>query len=263
MNEQRTYEEQVTMHLGLVGVVLKNIVKNNQDWEDMFQIGSIGLMKAAMRYDESKNTKFSSYAMQCIQNEVLMEIRKQHVKCRNAQVISFNSPLKKNNDDGKLVIGDLISDPKQNIEAQKEQNDLLRQALEYVINILESRERYVILCRAGGMLQKEIADNLGISQSFISRIEINATKKLNRVLEKDINTGGSYKVKVKNGEIKITFNGTKKIMHNILCNVDFDLNAKKFWIEYNENELNIKVPADEESLPFIAKVIETIEKASK
>ena len=95
--EKRT-DELVKQNLGLVGLVLKGIVKENQDRDDLFQIGSIGLIKAAQSFDESKKIKFATYACQCIQNEILMEFRRQGGKSRNAPTLSFEAPIKRNNE---------------------------------------------------------------------------------------------------------------------------------------------------------------------
>lgn len=260
MNEQREYEELVTMNLGLVGLIVNGVTNDIQEKDDLFQIGAIGLMKAANSFDEKRDVKFSSYAAECIRNEIFMEFRKKGVKARKANIVSFDSPIKNNNGEKKLVVGDLIADPKQNFEEQNELNYLLEHVLNYIINILNSRERYVILCRAGGIIQEKLANELEISQSFISRVEKRAEKKLNIVLRSNVKTEGRYRIEVKNGEICFTFDGNKKILHEILEKIDFELYVKKIIVEYYEKGITIKVPADEESLPFIAKIIEKLEK---
>lgn len=160
--EKRT-DELVKQNLGLVGVVLKGIVKENQDRDDLFQIGSIGLIKAANGFDETKNIKFTTYAAQCIRNEILMEFRRQGGKSRNAPTLSFEAPIKENNEGKKLLVGDMIVDQKQNFEEQKELIEMLEEVLNYTINKLEFKERYIVLCRAGGITQDELAEQLQVS----------------------------------------------------------------------------------------------------
>lgn len=253
-------DELVKQNLGLVGLVVNGFVKENQDRDDLFQIGSIGLIKAANGFDETKNIKFTTYAAQCIRNEILMEFRRQGGKSRNAPTLSFEAPIKQNNEEKKLVVGDMIADQKQNFEEQKECIEMLEEVLNYIMNKLECRARYIVLCRAGGINQEEIAADLGISQSFVSRIESKASDNLDRVSMTNVSTDGRYKVELKNGDICLSFDGNKELMHNVFCEIDVKRYVKSFLIEYYKKNVIIRVPADNESLPFIAKVVTTVEK---
>lgn len=258
--DKRT-DELVKQNLGLVGLVVNGFVKDNQDRDDLFQIGSIGLIKAAHGFDETKNIKFTTYAAQCIRNEILMEFRRQGGKSRNAPTLSFEAPIKENNEDKKLVVGDMIADQKQNFEEQKECIEMVEEVLNYIINKLEYKARYIVLCRAGGINQEEIAADLGISQSFVSRIGSKASDNLDRVSMADVNTDGRYKVKMKNGDICLSLDGNKELMRNVLCEIDVKLYVKRFLIEYYKGKnITIRVPADCESLPFIAKILKGVEK---
>ena len=257
--EKRT-DELVKQNLGLVGLVLKGIVKENQDRDDLFQIGSIGLIKAAQSFDESKKIKFATYACQCIQNEILMEFRRQGGKSRNAPTLSFEAPIKENNEGKKLVVGDMIVDQKQNFEEQKECIELLEEVLNYIINKLSFKERYIVLCRAGGITQDELAEQLQVSQSFTSRIEKNSIKKLTRFVnfnKKEVT--GPYHVFVKESMIEIVFNGTEEQMNEVMRKIDFREAVPKFTINYDGEKLKIKVPGDPESMPFVAKILNVIE----
>ena len=257
--EKRT-DELVKQNLGLVGLVVKGLVKQNQDRDDLFQIGSIGLIKAAQSFDESKKIKFATYACQCIQNEILMEFRRQGGKSRNAPTLSFEAPIKGNNEGKKLVVGDIIVDQKQNFEEQKECIEMLQEVLNYIINKLEFKERYIVLCRAGGITQDELAEQLQISQSFTSRIEKNSIKKLTRFVnfnKKEVT--GPYHVFVKESMIEIVFNGTEEQMNEVMRKIDFRESVPKFTINYDGEKLKIKVPGDPESMPFVAKVLNIIE----
>ena len=257
--EKRT-DELVKQNLGLVGLVVKGLVKQNQDRDDLFQIGSIGLIKAAQSFDESKKIKFATYACQCIQNEILMEFRRQGGKSRNAPTLSFEAPIKGNNEGKKLAVGDIIVDQKQNFEEQKECIEMLQEVLNYIINKLEFKERYIVLCRAGGITQDELAEQLQISQSFTSRIEKNSIKKLTRFVnfnKKEVT--GPYHVFVKESMIEIVFNGTEEQMNEVMRKIDFRESVPKFTINYDGEKLKIKVPGDPESMPFVAKVLNIIE----
>lgn len=257
--EKRT-DELVKQNLGLVGLVVKDLVKGNQDRDDLFQIGSIGLIKAANGFDETKNIKFTTYAAQCIRNEILMEFRRQGGKSRNAPTLSFEAPIKRNNEGKKLVVGDMIVDQKQNFEEQKECIELLEEVLNYIINKLSFKERYIVLCRAGGITQDELAEQLQVSQSFTSRIEKNLIKKLKRFIKfnkKEVT--GPYQVFVKENMIEIVFNGTEEKMNEVMRKIDFREAVPKFTINYDGEKLKIKVPEDPESMPFVAKILNVIE----
>ena len=257
--EKRT-DELVKQNLGLVGLVVKGLVKQNQDRDDLFQIGSIGLIKAANGFDETKNIKFTTYAAQCIQNEILMEFRRQGGKSRNAPTLSFEAPIKENNEGKKLVVGDMIVDQKQNFEEQKELIEMLEEVLNYVINKLEFKERYIVLCCAGGITQDELAEQLQISQSFTSRIEKNSIKKLKRFVKfnkKEVT--GPYHVFVKESMIEFVFNGTEEQMNEVMRKIDFRESVPKFTINYDGEKLKIKIPGDPESMPFVAKLLNIIE----
>ena len=257
--EKRT-DELVKQNLGLVGLVVKDLVKGNQNRDDLFQIGSIGLIKAANGFDETKNIKFTTYAAQCIRNEILMEFRRQGGKSRNAPTLSFEAPIKRNNEGKKLVVGDMIVDQKQNFEEQKECIELLEEVLNYIINKLSFKERYIVLCRAGGITQDELAEQLQVSQSFTSRIEKNSIKKLKRFIKfnkKEVT--GPYQVFVKENMIEIVFNGTEEKMNEVMRKIDFREAVPKFTINYDGEKLKIKVPGDPESMPFVAKILNVIE----
>ena len=257
--EKRT-DELVKQNLGLVGLVVKDIVKGNQDRDDLFQIGSIGLIKAANGFDETKNIKFTTYAAQCIRNEILMEFRRQGGKSRNAPTLSFEAPIKENNEGKKLVVGDMIVDQKQNFEEQKELIEMLEEVLNYIINKLDFKERYIVLCRAGGITQDELAEQLQVSQSFTSRIEKNSIKKLTRFVnfnKKEVT--GPYQVFVKESMIEIVFNGTEEQMNEVMRKIDFRESVPKFTINYDGEKLKIKIPGDPESMPFVAKLLNIIE----
>ena len=256
--EKRT-DELVKQNLGLVGLVVKDLVKGNQNRDDLFQIGSIGLIKAANGFDETKNIKFTTYAAQCIRNEILMEFRRQGGKSRNAPTLSFEAPIKRNNEGKKLVVGDMIVDQKQNFEEQKECIELLEEVLNYIINKLSFKERYIVLCRAGGITQDELAEQLQVSQSFTSRIEKNSIKKLKRFIKfnkKEVT--GPYQVFVKENMIEIVFNGTEEKMNEVMRKIDFREAVPKFTINYDGEKLKIKVPGDPESMPFVAKILNVI-----
>lgn len=258
--EQRTEEQLVKDNLGLVGIILARYDVGYDERDDFFQIGCIGLCKAAEGFDRSKNIKFSTYAAQCIQNEILMEFRNRKTKKwkKMCNMLYFSSPVNMHNDNEGLVVEDIIFDENQNIEAKKEKVDLVEHVLNYIVNKMDPRERYILLCRAGGIKQEVIANDLGISQSFTSRLAERAASSAEKVIESNRKTDGRYQMKLMDGEIQISFEGEKEQLRNALCKINLDY-VQKFTVEYSGNRLTLKVPADADSLPFIGKFLEAVE----
>ena len=155
--------------------------------EDLISIGTIGLIKAVGTYKPAKNIKLATYASRCIENEILMHLRK--VTGQRSEV-SFDEPLNTDWDGNELLLSDILGTDSdlvmQPIEADVDRK-LLRDALEK----LTQRERTIITLRFGldgrrEQTQKEVADLLGISQSYISRLEKRIIARLKREIIKMI-----------------------------------------------------------------------------
>ena len=261
--EQRTEEKLVMDNLGLVGLIVGHYDLDYNERDDFFQIGCIGLCKAAGSFDRKKGIKFSSYAAPCIQNEINIEFRRRNGRTGEKgktvnNPIYFGSPLKMHNDNEGFTVEDTISDEKQNIETKKEIVDFVEHVLSYIVNKMNPRERYILLCRAGGIKQEVIANDLGISQSFTSRLAERAASSAEKVIESNRKTDGRYQMKLLDGEIQISFEGEKEQLRNALCKINLDY-VQKFTVEYSGNRLTLKVPADADSLPFIGKFLEAVE----
>jgi len=149
--------------------------------EDLISIGTIGLIKAVNTFNSSKNIKLATYASRCIENEILMYLRK--ISSQRTE-ISFDEPLNTDWDGNELLLSDVLgTDPdivSTNIETQIE-----KELLMHAISGLNSREQRIICLRYGLIgekerTQKEIADMLGISQSYISRLEKRIMKRLKK-----------------------------------------------------------------------------------
>ena len=159
-------------NLRLVAYIARRFENTGINVEDLISIGTIGLIKAVGTYQPAKSIKLATYASRCIENEILMYLRK---TANQKHELSFEEPLNTDWDGNELLLsdvlgtdGDLVVQP---IEADVDRQ-LLRQAMER----LEERERTIITLRFGldggeERTQKEVADQLGISQSYISRLE--------------------------------------------------------------------------------------------
>ena len=153
--------------------------------EDLISIGTIGLIKAVNSFCPSRKIKLATYASRCIENEILMYMRK---TANRKNELSFDEPLNVDWDGNELLLGDVLGSDNdvvnRNIEYMDEKRQLLR-----VVSNLEKREKEIMTMRFGlfgskEYTQKQVADMLGISQSYISRLEKRILEKLKRELMK-------------------------------------------------------------------------------
>ena len=170
-------------NLRLVVYVAKRFETPGATLEDLISIGTIGLVKAVNTYDRDKKIKLATYASRCIENEILMYMRKASSKCRD---LSIDEPLNTDWDGNELLLSDVLGSDEDSVSRDIERSEEERTLLSAVAS-LDERERTIICMRYGLMgrreqTQKEVADALGISQSYISRLE----KKIIRRLRDDI-----------------------------------------------------------------------------
>ena len=169
---EETKKRLIAHNLRLVVYIAKRFENTGIGIEDLISIGTIGLTKAISTFRHDKNIKLATYASRCIENEILMYIRK-NVNLRNE--ISIDEPLHVDWDGNELLLSDVLGNDEDNIIYEIEQNEE-KQIIRQAVASLAPREREIIelrfgLCGGEEMTQKEVADRLGISQSYISRLE--------------------------------------------------------------------------------------------
>ena len=166
-------------NLRLVVYVAKRFENTGATLEELISIGTVGLVKAVHSFDSEKNIKLATYASRCIENEILMFIRK---SASYKKEISIDEPLSVDWDGNELLLSDLLGTEADAVVHQVESES--EQATLYAcMEELSDRDRYIIAARYGLLgynehTQKEVADALGISQSYISRLEKRILKKL-------------------------------------------------------------------------------------
>ena len=173
----------VEHNLRLVVYIARKFENTGVGVEDLISIGTIGLMKAVGTYKTDKHVKLATYASRCIENEILMHLRK--VSGQRAEV-SFDEPLSSDWDGNELLLSDILGTEPDSVIRPIE-DDVDRELLREALSRLPQRERQIISLRFGlsgrrSMTQKEVADLLGISQSYISRLE----KRIIAHMRKDI-----------------------------------------------------------------------------
>jgi RNA polymerase sporulation-specific sigma factor len=181
--EKWAKKELIERNLRLVVYIAKKFENTNANIEDMVSLGSIGLIKAVNTFDTDKNIKFATYASKCIENEMLMHLRK-YTKIKNE--LSLDEPLNTDSEGNELLLCDILDSGEDSVFMTIEKNSD-SEMLWGLINKLNERDKDILkkrfgLCNICEMTQKEIADEMNISQSYISRLE----KKLINQLKKDM-----------------------------------------------------------------------------
>ncbi len=172
-------------NLRLVVHIAKKYVQSEQELEDYTSIGTIGLIKAIDSYKENKGYKISTYASRCIENEILMYIRS--TKKQKSEV-SINQVIGTDKDGNDMELIDTLELKEQDAVENIYNKTLLSQVLEFLDSKLNKREKYIMKKRYGldgkePKTQQDLADELGISRSYVSRIET----KIQRMLGRNIN----------------------------------------------------------------------------
>ena len=170
-------------NLRLVVYIAKKFDNTGVGVEDLISIGTIGLIKAINTFNRSKNIKLATYASRCIENEILMYLRRNN---KTKLEVSIDEPLNVDWDGNELLLSDILGTDEDVIYKDLE-TEVERSQLKRAISKLGDRERKIIMLRFGlnnpddmEMTQKEVADYLGISQSYISRLEKKIMKRLKK-----------------------------------------------------------------------------------
>lgn len=176
-------EKLIVHNLRLVSHIVRKYYSASNDQEDLVSLGTIGLIKGVDSFDPVHGTRFATYAAKCIQNEILMHFRSQK-KLQNE--VSINEAIDTDRDGNPLTYEDIISTD-ENMAEELDRRLLASRALSYTNTILSPRERQILYLRYGlsgrkPKTQKEAAELLGISRSYVSRIEKSALDKLRSAL---------------------------------------------------------------------------------
>lgn len=172
-------------NLRLVVYIARKFENTGIPIEDLISIGTIGLIKAVNTFDHTKKIKLATYASRCIENEILMQLRRTN---RMRYEVSLDEPLKIDYDGNELLLSDVMGTEDDNIYQHLEK-DVDYSLLRIAMGRLSQRERTIVelrfgLCGKEEQTQKEVADLLGISQSYISRLEKKILSRLQREFQK-------------------------------------------------------------------------------
>lgn len=170
--DQEAKDKLLSHNLRLVAHIVKKYSVSNEA-DDLISVGAIGLIKAIKSFKYGKNTQFSTYAAKCIENEILMLLR---VNKKHQQVLALNECLGKDKDGNEICLMDIVPDNENDVIDNVENNILTDKLLDIVRKNLNDREYKIIALRYGiggrpAYTQREVAQKLGISRSYISRLE--------------------------------------------------------------------------------------------
>lgn len=185
LEEERVQSTLIEHNLRLVVYIARRFENTGVGMEDLISIGTIGLIKAVGTFQPAKNIKLATYASRCIENEILMHLRK--ISGLKSEV-SFDEPLNTDYDGNELLLSDILG-TEADIVMKPLEDDVDRQLLAQALRKLSPREQTIISMRFGldgkrERTQKEVADRLGISQSYISRLEKRIIARLKREILK-------------------------------------------------------------------------------
>ncbi len=172
-DEDRSLADTLIRHnLRLVVFIARKFESCGTGIEDLISIGTIGLIKGVNTYKTDRGIKLATYASRCIENEILMHIRK---NASHRGDLSIDEPLSSDGDGGELLLSDVLESGDSPVGAELEKKEDER-TVRAAVDALDEREREIIILRYGlyghrEMTQKEVADRMGISQSYISRLE--------------------------------------------------------------------------------------------
>ena len=175
----------IERNLRLVAHIMKKYYSQASDQEDLISIGTIGLIKGITTFDAAKGARLATYAARCVENEILMYFRSQR---KSSQDVSLSDYIETGTDGAALSLMDVVSEENEDLLETVSTRERLVQVRKAVQSCLTEQERQVVNMRYGlngcqPTRQREVAEHLGISRSYISRIEKRALQKLRKALE--------------------------------------------------------------------------------
>ncbi len=186
-NDEEARNILIERNLRLVAHVVKKYSNTKVNQDDLISIGSIGLIKGINSFNVDKGSKLSTYVSRCIDNEILMHLRS--TKKLNAEVY-LNEPIGKDKDDNIVTLQEVLENDDRNIEDEVDLKMKIKKLYTKIEEVLKDREKTIIELRFGlgghkPKTQHEIADMMGISRSYVSRIETKAIGKLSNEFKED------------------------------------------------------------------------------
>ena len=177
----------IERNLRLVAHISKKYSSTNIEQDDLISIGTIGLIKGINSFNSSKNIRLATYAARCIENEILMFLRA-NKKTKNE--VYLNEPIGKDKDDNEITLLEILETDEKSIEDKLDLKMKIKRLYDKMVDTLKDREKFIIEMRFGldgnaPKTQNEISKIMGISRSYVSRIETKAIGKLEKAFRED------------------------------------------------------------------------------
>ena len=187
LGDKKAKDILIERNLRLVAHVVKKYYDENRENQDLISIGIVGLIKAVNTYNPDKGNRLVTYAAKCIENELLMMLRAEKKRSKD---VSLNEPIGTDKEGNTISLIDVVENDEMDTLEQIEKAENISLVQKYVAQILNEREKEILILRYGlsnndELTQKDVADLLGISQSYISRLEKKIIKKLRSQLNYD------------------------------------------------------------------------------
>ena len=253
-------EKMILENQALVYYFVKKINPKKDTYEDFVSVGTMGLVKAAATYNQEKEIKFATYASRCIENEIFMYMRRER---KYWVTVSLDTPLSVDMDGVELTIRDVIAIPGDFTE-DLVTDQLFVDLINIVLNCLNSRERTIALYRFANLNQQEIATELNLSQSCISRVEKKIHKKIQAFLYSKAKYKGVFTMCKEDETYKISFSSKdvkkfNKVLASLLRNYKDAAILPDFKVVSEKEMVKIIVPAQLEAFQFIARIMQEID----
>ena len=248
-------ERLILENLGLVKYLSNRFTQDYFEYEDIVSIGTIGLIKASKSFDEQKKIKFSTYAGTCIKNEISMYYRKTK-KLENE--VSMEEPIAKDCEGGELLLENVIADKKVNVVEEIQNREEAERALRIILNYLQGKERLALLYRMREMNQTEIAELLGISQSYMSRLEKKAKNEVRKAIQFGLHYDEVFSIEMEEYFWKVEFECKDSTLATHLQKI-VPIPGLYGEVIYQNQRIIVKIPPDEIFLAFIGQIIQKIE----
>lgn len=256
-------ENLVLENQGLVRYLVHRlgVTQKSPEYEDIISIGTLGLVKAAITFDSSKNIAFATYASKCINNEIFMNYRKAK---RYANEISIDEVIGNDGEGKELILKDTIEHPDSNfVEQIVNKEDVIR-LVSIILNCLNGKSRLAMLYQMGGVIQSDISERLKISQSYVSRLIKKNVQKILKAANNQTHYKEVFSMEIIGDEYRISFSSKdiskfNKIFAKLLQNLKYTKDLPDFNVNCNEERVVVQLPAHPESFSFIAQIIQEID----
>lgn len=254
-------EELVLKNENLVYYVAKKYFVERNEPEDIESIGKIGLIKAAMTFDESKNITFATYACRCINNEILMYLKKEK---KHDNIVSLHEPACYDLDGHELSWEDILPTSKKHFTDEMIENEEFINIINIILNCLKPKERTLMLYKIAGWKQNQIGEKLGVSQSYISRMDKKIIVKIRRCLSTSNQFKKVFLTEKIYGLYRIIFclediqqsNKSSATLFQELKSLE---DLLEFKVSLNNQRITIQLPADLQSFISIAHIMQKID----